>query len=133
MAKRKRKAEPEARRPRNLPAGQRTNKTRGKSMVTHSIGGLPIINRLLKRMRLEELLHRNLPREDKRMKVDTPRVVLLLLKNLLVSREPVYGVAEWARNFGPELFDLEAEELEHLTTIAWDAVWSVSSWHSIQI
>jgi transposase len=114
MAKRKRKAEPEARRPRNLPAGQRTNKTRGKSMVTHSIGGLPIINRLLKRMRLEELLHRNLPREDKRMKVDTPRVVLLLLKNLLVSREPVYGVAEWARNFGPDLFDLEAQELEHL-------------------
>lgn len=114
MAKRKRKAEPEARRPRNLPAGQRAGKTRGKCMITHSIGGLPIINRLLKRMRLEELLHRNLPREDKRMKVGTARVVLLLLKNLLVSREPVYGVAEWARNFAPELFDLEPNELDHL-------------------
>ena len=48
------------------------------------------------------------------MKVDTSRVVLLLLKNLLVSREPVYGVAEWARNFGPELFDLWEDDLEHL-------------------
>ena len=114
MAKRKPKADPEARRPKNLPAGQRTNSAHGKTILTHSIGGLPIINRLLARMRLQEFLERHLPEEDARTKVDTPRVVLLLLKNLLVSREPVYGVAEWARNFGPELFDLWPEDLEHL-------------------
>lgn len=60
---------------------------------------MPIINRLLERMRLEELLCKHLPDEDQRTKIDTPRVVLLLLKNLLVSRQPVYGVAEWASNF----------------------------------
>jgi transposase len=65
-------------------------------------------------MRLQEFLERHLPREDNRTKVDTPRVVLLLLRNLLVSREPVYGVAEWARNYGPELFDLWPDDLEHL-------------------
>ena len=26
----------------------------------------------------------------------------------------MYGVAEWARNYGPELFDLWPEDLEHL-------------------
>ena len=26
----------------------------------------------------------------------------------------MYGVAEWARNFGPELFDLWSQELEYL-------------------
>lgn len=114
MAKRKPKAQPEARRPKNLPAGQRTNPAHGKSILTHSIGALPIINRLLKRMRLQEFLQRHLPPEDGRTKVDTPRVVLLLLKNLLISREPVYGVAEWACNFGPELFDLWPDDLEHL-------------------
>jgi transposase len=114
MAKRRPKPQPEARRPKDLPAGQRTRALHGKTILTHSIGALPIINRLLKRMRLEEFLERHLPPEDKRTKVDTPRVVLLLLRNLLVSREPVYGVAEWARNFGPELFDLWPEELDFL-------------------
>lgn len=114
MAKRKPKTQPEARRPKNLPAGQRTHRAHGKTILTHSIGGLPIINHILKRMRLREFLTRHLPAEDKRTKVDTPRVVLLLLRNLLVSREPVYGVAEWARNFGPELFDLWTDDLEHL-------------------
>jgi transposase len=114
MAKRKRKTQPEARRPKNLPAGQRTHSAHGKTIITHSVGALPIINRLLERMRLREFLKRHLPPEDSRTKVDTPRVVLLMLRNLLVSREPVYGVAEWARNFGPELFDLWPGDLEHL-------------------
>jgi len=114
VAKRKIKSQPEARRPNNLPAGQRTNSVHGKTIITHSIGALPIMNRLLKRMRLEEFLQAHLPGEDNRTKVDTPRIVLLLLKNLLVSREPMYGVAEWARNHGPELFDLWPEDLEHL-------------------
>ena len=114
MAKRKHKSQPEARRPKDLPAGQRTNPQHGKTILTHSIGALPIINRLLKRMRLEEFLQRHLPPVDNRTKVDMPRVVLLLLRNLLVSREPVYGVAEWACNFGPELFDLWPDDLEFL-------------------
>jgi transposase len=114
MAKRRPQAQPESRRPKNLTDGQRTYRSRGKVILTHSVGAMPIINRLLKRMRLQELLHRHLPPEDDRTKVDMPRVVLLLLKNLLVSREPVYGVAEWACNFGPELFDLWPEDLQHL-------------------
>jgi len=89
VAKRKRKSQPEARRPQDLPAGQRTNSVHGKTILRHSIGALPIINRLLKRMRLQEFLERHLPPEDGRTKVDTPRVVLLLLRNLLVSREPL--------------------------------------------
>ena len=114
MAKRKPKAQPEARRPKNLSAGQRTYRAHGKRIVTHCVGALPIINRLLDRMRLRDFLARHLPAEDSRTKVDTPRVVLLLLRNLLVSREPMYGVAEWARNFGPELFDLRPREFDYL-------------------
>ena len=107
------KAQPEARRPKKLSNGQRTYKADGKVILTHAVGALPILNRILKRMNLHDFLSRHLP-TDKRTKVDTPRVLLLLLKNLLVSREPMYGVAEWARNFGPELFDLWPQELEYL-------------------
>lgn len=116
MAKRKSqrtKPQPEARRPENLTDGQRTYRADRKVILTHSVGGLPILNRILSRMHLRDFLSRHLPR-DKRSKVDTPRVLLLLLKNLLVSRQPMYGVAEWARNFGPELFDLWPQELAYL-------------------
>jgi transposase len=114
MAKRRIKAQPEARRPQGVTHGQRTYRTKEKVVLTHQVGAMPIINRLLTRMRLEEFLRRHLPAEDNRTKVDAARVVLLLLKNLLVSREPMYGVAEWARNFAPELFDLWPEQLDHL-------------------
>jgi len=40
-------------------------------------------------MQLERLLTRHLPPDDGRTKIDTPRIVLL--KNLLVSREPMSG------------------------------------------
>lgn len=108
------KPQPQARRPKDLPHGQRTNAANGKAIVTYRVGAIPIINRVVERMRLREILTKHLPDEDQRTKIDTSRVVLLLLKNLLVSREPVYGVAEWASNFGPELFDLWSEDIEHL-------------------
>ena len=114
MAKRSRKTQPEARRPKDLPGGQRTYAAHGHRIVTHSVGAMPILNRLLERMRLQEFLSCHLPPEDRRTKVGTPRVVLLILRNLLVSREPMYGVVEWARNFGPELFDFWSEDLNHL-------------------
>jgi transposase len=116
MAKRKRNMppQPEARRPQDLPDGQRTDSVKGRHILTHSVGALPVLNRLLERMRLKEFLARHLPPEDQRSKLDTPRVVLLVLRNLLVSREPLYGVVEWARNFAPDLFDLWSEDLEHL-------------------
>jgi transposase len=65
-------------------------------------------------MRLNDFLQQHLPPEDGRTKVATPRVILLLLNNLLVSREPVYGVAEWAREFEPGLFDLRPEQIKQL-------------------
>lgn len=106
--------QPEARRPKNLADGQRTYSAHARRIFTHSVGGLPILNRVLQRMRLHEFLKRHLPREDKRTKVDTSLVVLLILRNLLVAREPMYGIVEWARNFGPELFELWPEQLDHL-------------------
>ena len=106
--------QPEAQRSSSLSDGQRTYPSNGKSIITHRVEAIPIINRILQRMRLQEFLTHHLPPEDNRTKIDTPRVVLMILKNLLVSREPMYGVAQWARNFGPELFDMWSDDLQYL-------------------
>lgn len=118
MAKRKRPtAQPEARRPKNLPAGRRARSGPGdnqETLISLRLGALPIINRLIERMRLHEFLTRHLPPEDNRTKLATPTVVLVLVKNLLIAREPMYGVAEWASDYAPRLLGLPEESLKHL-------------------
>ena len=117
MPKRKQAPQPEARRPKDLPAGRRARCGQADNqdtLISLQFGPLPILQRLIKRMRLHEFLSRHLPPEDKRTKIATSTVVLVLLKNLLVSREPMYGVAEWASNYAPWLLGLPVEGLKHL-------------------
>lgn len=110
------KLQPEARRPENLPSGRRARELRGQhnTLVSHTLGAMPIINHTLKRMRLRELLQRHLPPDDERVIIPTADVVLLLVRNLLVSREPLYGVTEWAADHAPWLFGFTEQSLEHL-------------------
>ena len=86
----------------------------GQTLNSYRLGALPIINRLLKRMRLEEFLEAYLPPEDGRSKIPSATVLLVLLKNLLLSRGPLYGVGEWAAQFAPEVLGLSAEQLRYL-------------------
>jgi len=59
-----------------------------QTLRSWTVGGLPLINRLLDRMQLEEFLAKHLPPDDPRQEVPTTRCLLLLLKNILLSREP---------------------------------------------
>ena len=65
-------------------------------------------------MRLEELLRQYLPPDDPRCELPTSRVLLVLIRNVLLSREPVYAVGEWAARYAPDLFDLWIDEVSLL-------------------
>jgi len=80
-----------------------------------AVGGLPLINHILQRMRLPEILRQQLPADDPHVKLPTHRALLVLVRNVLISREPIYGVAPWAQRYAPDLLDLWPEELEYLT------------------
>ena len=69
---------------------------RGRTLQSTTTGALPIINALLRRTRLEELLEVALPQEDRRVRVRSSQAILLLMRNILLSREPIYGLGEWA-------------------------------------
>lgn len=86
----------------------------GQTLETCSLGALPIVNQLLERMQLERFLKQHLPPDSRRIAVPTSRCLLLLLRNILLSREPIYGLGEWAERFAPELLGLERGDLEHL-------------------
>ncbi len=93
------------------PGNRSTAGTR--TLRSYGVGALPILNRIIARARLGDFL-REFMVEDKRCTVSPVDGVLLLLKNYLVSREPIYGVGEWAQQFRPELLGLSAGQASSL-------------------
>lgn len=91
-------------------------KATGPDLVLRSrcIGALPIINQMIERCGLRQILWRHLPAEDSRHRVDTATAILLMVRNILISREPLYGVGQWAASFVPELLELRDDQLKSL-------------------
>jgi hypothetical protein len=50
------------------------------------VGALPLVNRLLERMRLREILSEHLPADDPRTELSTASALLVLVRNVLLSR-----------------------------------------------
>ena len=69
MAKRRRQA---GRRKATAGVGNLARSGR-ETLRSYTVGALPILNRLLHRMKVEEILEAYLPREDRRTKVPTAR------------------------------------------------------------
>ena len=86
----------------------------GRTLESRRVGSLPVLGRFLKRLRIEEFLGKHLPREDRRSRVPTATALLLLVRNLLVSREPLYGIGEWAARHDTHWLDLSDEQLPAL-------------------
>jgi len=76
-----------------------------------TVGALPVVNKLLRRTRLEEFIRDALPQEDGRTKLSSTKALLVLLRNLLLSREPIYGLGEWAARYAPDLLGLTEREV----------------------
>jgi transposase len=75
-----------------------------------TLGALPVIDQFLARMDLPGALARHLPASDPRTTLAAASVVGVLVRNLCVEREPLYGLAEWAAAFEPGLLGLRAGE-----------------------
>jgi hypothetical protein len=69
-----------------------TAQVAGRTLHSYHLGLLPILNRLLTRLQLEPILRDYLPPEDRRSRIATAQGLMVLLKNLLLSRQPLYGV-----------------------------------------
>ena len=111
-AKRSRSTKP-ARSPARPPAPP-TARTGRHVLRSSTVGALPILNQFLRRMRLEDFLRSALPPEDRRMKFSPVKALLVLLRNLLVSREPIYGVGEWAARYAADALGLTQQEIGRL-------------------
>ena len=77
------------------------------------IGALPVINRFISRLRLEELFKEYVP-GDPRAALPYSAPLLVLLKSLVVERAPVYKISEWVSGREARLLGLTNEELATL-------------------
>lgn len=86
----------------------------GLQLRSYDVGALPMLNRIVARMQLRRILGEHLPRDDSRTELSTVTALLVLFANLLMAREPVYGVGEWAALFPPDLLGLREHDLSRL-------------------
>ena len=86
----------------------------GLELRSYDIGALPLLQRIVERMQLQRFLSEHLPKDDPRTELPTVTALLVLVANLLMAREPVYGIGEWAALFPPDLLGLREQDLSRL-------------------
>jgi Domain of unknown function (DUF4277) len=79
------------------------------------VGAAPVVRHFLEMLDLLGLFDRHLPPwRGRRRDVPTATVLCVLLGNLLLARQPLYGMAAWACEFVPEHLGLLPEQLARL-------------------
>src|SRR5450756_369671 len=81
------------------------------ALVSATLGGLPIVNLMLDRLGLPALLAGALPGDDARLKLAPAVAIRLVITNLVLGREPLYGLGEWAGRHDPALLGLSPDDL----------------------
>jgi transposase len=81
------------------------------ALSSQTLGALPIVDRFLARMRVDALLDRFIAARDARVALAPARAIGLLIRNLCVSREPIYALGEWAAPVDPGLLGLTADDV----------------------
>src|SRR3974377_1130606 len=77
------------------------------------LGPLPLINLFLGGMGLDDVLARHVP-SDQRSLVPHSRALGVLLRSIIVEREPIYRQQETVNGFAAGMFGVTAEEMEPL-------------------
>jgi transposase len=84
-----------------------------RTLQTERLGPLPIINHFVRRTGLDEALDRHVP-SDLRCAVPHARALGVLLRSIIVEREPIYRQQETVHGFANGMFGIAAEEMAHL-------------------
>src|SRR3954453_5218578 len=108
------RSSPAPRRAKRAVVPGKQTRANGLRQRSYDIGALPLLNRIVERMQLRRILGEHLPRDDSRTELPTVTSLLVLFANLLMAREPVYGVGEWAALFPPDLLGLREQDLSRL-------------------
>jgi len=80
-------------------------------LESDEIAALPLIQPLIERLRLPSFFIEAFGKPDARLKLPHADTALLLVRNFVLSRQPMYGVSGWAKRFDPMWLDLTADQV----------------------
>lgn len=75
-------------------------------LTSWGVGALPIVNRFVEQLRVESLLLAHLEPTDPRSALPTEQVLMVLVRNLIMERHPLYALGAWAQSFLPKAVGL---------------------------
>jgi len=81
---------------------------------TQRLGPLPLINHFLRRLGLTPLLAEFVPTRDRRQRIAHSKALGVLLRSILVERDPIYRQQETVATYAPEAFGLDETEAQHV-------------------
>jgi transposase len=79
------------------------------------LGPLPILNSFLAKLGLDELLEEAVPTTDARCAIEHAKALGVLLRTIVVEREPIYRHQETVSGFDSTLFGLDESDVPRLT------------------
>lgn len=74
------------------------------------MGPLPIVNHFMERLGIDTLLEEFVPTEDARVNLPYAKGLGVLLRSIIVEREPIYRQQETVHTFAPRMFGVEEGE-----------------------
>jgi transposase len=80
-------------------------------LESDEIAAHPLIQPLIERLRLRSFFAEAFGQPDARLKLPHVDAALLLVRNFVLSRHPLYGVSQWAKRFDPIWLELTAEQV----------------------
>jgi hypothetical protein len=82
------------------------------SLETERLGPLPLVNHFIERMGLAGLLEKYVPTTDPRSRVSNAKALGVLLRSIVVEREPIYRAQETVHGFATGLFGVAGGSLK---------------------
>ena len=83
-------------------------------LAAERLGPFPIVNHFLDRLQLESLFERFVPTKDPRCALSYAKGLGVLVRSIVVEREPIYRHYETVSTFSPEMFGLTHDEARSL-------------------
>jgi transposase len=93
----------------------RTPRSADFSLKTERLGPLPLVNHFIDRMGLVGLIEKYVPTTDPRCRVSNAKALGVLLRSIVVEREPIYRAQETVHGFATGLFGVPGGNLKSLS------------------
>jgi transposase len=85
------------------------------ALHTERLGPLPLVNSFIRRMGLEEILESYVPTDDRRCVVSHAKALGVLLRSIIVEREPIYRQQETIAGFASGIFGIPGDQMDRLS------------------